>query len=133
MTKLPRFRFSLATLLLVVSWSAVMLWMNTTPCVVNRDQPTETLELLTAYYGWPWAYALKVVLVGIGGELPPISGVDVKWWPWALVGDAVVGVLLVALLTWALKYLWRHAKHVFRRAESLPPAAANVQVPTQPQ
>jgi hypothetical protein len=120
MTKLPRLRFSLATLLLVVSWSAVMLWVNTTPCVVNRDQPTETLELWGAYYGWPWAYNLGIILVGIGGERPPINRVDVKWWPWAMVGDAVVGVLLVALLTWGSGYLWRRVRHGFRRAESTP-------------
>jgi hypothetical protein len=123
MTKLPRFRFSLATLLLLVSWSAVVVWINIMPCVVHRDQPTETLELLAAYYGWPWAYALKIILVGIGGERPPISGVDVQWWPWALVGDAVVGILLVATLTWGSGLVVRRVKHVFRRVESPPPAA----------
>ena len=123
MTKLPRFRFSLATMLLMMAWSAVVVWINITPCVAYRDQPTETLELLTAYFGWPWAYALKIVLVGIGGERPPIDQVDVTWWPWALAGDAVVGVLLVAMLTWGSGFVVRRVKHVFRRVESPPPAA----------
>ena len=110
MTKLARFRFSLATMLLMVAWSAAVVRMNTTPrfTVIEIFAPKGyTGNLPGPYtlrgYGWPWACASYRT--------------HLEWSCRALVGDAVVAVLLVTVLTWSSRHLWRRIKRVFCPAE----------------
>lgn len=104
MTKLARYQFSLATMLLVAMWSAVGLWMNTTEYVVPWFVPPDC-EFERSVYGLPWYY----------WSAKPYA----HWRQWALAGDAVIGVLLVVVLTWGSTLLLRVAKHVFRPTSRL--------------
>lgn len=114
MTKLPRFRFSLATLLLLVSLSAVVVWLNATAGEVRVDDPNAPFGpgYRSLHYGWPLTYAWDVCRI----NAPP-NGVHFVWYSWALVFDTAVGILLVAMLTWGSGFLVR-VKHVFRRANN---------------
>jgi len=116
-TRLPQIRFSLATLLLAVVWSAVVVWLNTTAGEVRVDDPNAPFGpgYRWLHYGWPLAYACDVCRINV-----PPNGVHFGWYPWALVGDVVVGVLLVTVLTWGSGFVVRGAKHVFRRDEPPP-------------
>jgi hypothetical protein len=113
-TKSARFRFSLATMLLVVTWFAVVLGIMTRSRVQLMRLPGRDLEIVITYYGWPWVCAVDERW-RIG---PPGSYLSFSYW--RLVGDAVVGLLLVSVLTWSSRYLWRRAKHGFRRPQSPP-------------
>jgi hypothetical protein len=120
-TKLARFRFSLAALLLLVMWSAVVLWLNTTPGEVRENNPNVAFGpgYRWLHYGWPLTYAWDVCRL-----YAPPNGVHFAWYSWALVVDTVVGILLVAVLTWGSGDLWRRVKHIYRCVKS-PPANAN--------
>lgn len=103
MTKLARLRFSLATLMLVLLWSAVVLGIVT----ASRDEllKFDGHEVWITYYGWPWVCAVdERSRIGPSSHHPAFVGP----WCWRLIGDAVVGLLLVAVLTWGSWYLWRH-------------------------
>jgi hypothetical protein len=47
------FQFSLRTLLIVMAWSAVVVWMNTTP---HYSEASTSFSRVT--FGWPWTYNL---------------------------------------------------------------------------
>ena len=111
-----RFRFSLATLLLAVAWSAIVIRIEATPVVtlqllfprpnsppiMNHDHgPT---HLPWVHLGWPFWYASG------------IKGLPLHTRPWALAADATFGAVLVAALTWVSGCLWRGIKYVFQRA-----------------
>jgi hypothetical protein len=111
-TKPYRFRFSLATLLLAVVWSAGVVWLNTTPRVMivkipeasGKDplgRPWHQMLIPIAQWGWPWVYAGTFQRRPLPRCPPGITA------PWALVGDVAVGSLLVAVLTWASSLLLR--------------------------
>jgi hypothetical protein len=120
-TKFLRFRFSLATLLLATAWSAVMVWINIMPRLVDPDYlPGEFLPRLVQY-GWPWCYAwtfavcrLPVQLPNLPVELPDL-GARLYWSGWSFTGDAGVGLLLVVVLTWASSQLLRRVTARLRR------------------
>ena len=115
MTRLAHFRFSLGTLLLAVAWSAVVVWLNITAGEVQVDDPNAPFGpgYRWLHYGWPWTYAWDVCRL----HVPP-NGVHFAWYSWVLVLDTVVGILIVAVLTWASGYLSRRVKHVYRRVKS---------------
>jgi hypothetical protein len=115
MTRPTRFRFSLSTLLLAVVWSAVVVWLNTTAGEVRVDDPNAPFGpgYRWLHYGWPLAYAWDVCPINV-----PPNGVHFAWYSWALVGDAAVGVLMVAVLTWGSRFVVRRVKHVFSRANN---------------
>jgi hypothetical protein len=57
-TRLIRFRFSLATLLIAMAWSGVAVWVNVTPRLVSGytfiDLDSECVRDGGVYlYGWP--------------------------------------------------------------------------------
>jgi len=94
LTHLARFRFSLTTLLLVVTWSAAVLWMNTSPN--EHWWPPNLIYCLT---GYPWVYAKYATTSGHGLA----EAGDVSWNFTGLAGDCAVGLLLVTALTWGSK------------------------------
>jgi hypothetical protein len=91
--KLPRFRFSLATLLIAVTWSAVVVWMNVTPRAWERGVGR----------GYPLFYT-SIFAIHYFEYEPPCY-----WDSWSLAWDAVIALLLVVVLTWVSKFLLRHA------------------------
>lgn len=95
-----RIRFSLGTLMLVVMWFAVGLWMNTMPHVETIRYPHGSIPC--EFFGWPFTYGIQVV-----GEPRTFEMVY-----WASVGDVIVCMLLVAGLTWISKSLLRRAGHL---------------------
>ncbi|MCY2987006.1 MAG: hypothetical protein NTY19_03950 [Planctomycetota bacterium] len=114
-----RFQFSLATLLIAMAWSGVAVWMNTREHVERLHIPDhDALKLCNVYRGWPWAYTRAVGDVGLGGDRPG-NAENVGWWPWKLAGDAVVGVLFVAMLTWGSSQLLRRVGARLRRRKAV--------------
>ena len=115
MTKQARFQFSLSTFMLVVLWSAVVLGIITQ----HRVQlwKLNVQEIVVTYYGWPLVCAVDE-RTRIGPPSHYLSFVGP--WYWRLVGDVVVGLLLVSVLTWGSGYLLRRATHGFRRPQSPP-------------
>lgn len=120
MIKSVRLRFSLATLLLVVSWSAPVLWLNTTALVpppLDDSDNNECSGIADIGFGWPWEYTRTLVGCVDSYQRVRVEPAMLSNYR-ALVGDAVVGILLVAVLTCTSAFLLRRASHVFRRAES---------------
>jgi hypothetical protein len=113
-TRRIRFRFSLATLLLAVSWFAGAVWMNVTPRVDLVHIPDHSaLRILCTCHGWPWTLHYGYDFLAPSGHLPLIpSGV---WRCWALAGDIAVGLLLVVVLTWGSNQLLRRVGARLRR------------------
>jgi hypothetical protein len=116
-TPTPRRRwlqFSLRTLLIVVAWSAVVVWMNTTP---HYSEASTSSSRVT--FGWPWTYNLGYRFSSESFYSDARNRYTVPKLPlykrvnyWAVVADVAVGVLLVTALTAA-------SEGVFRR---VPPA-----------
>ena len=109
-----RFRFRLATLLLLVAWSAVALWLNVTPRVSSYEVAADTFffgvkgndafERHVARWGWPCCYAGDSSSQRASlSRLPPDGQIDYR----ALFLDTAVGVLLVAALTWGSSQVLR--------------------------
>jgi hypothetical protein len=130
-TRLPRFRFSLMTLLLAITWSGVVAWMNVTPrldfsCFTNVEYednglPPESWSAPgAAEYGWPWAYGLCCGLFHPADELPRLQMGMIGRYR-ALAGDVAVGVLLVAVLTWGSSQLLRRVGARLRRRPASKP------------
>ncbi len=115
MTKQARFQFSLSTFMFVAMWSAVVLGIITQHRVQTLKLNGQ--EIVLAYYGWPIVCAVdERTRVGP----PHYSFSFVGPWYWRLVGDVVVCLLLVSVLTWGSGYLLRRATHGFRRPQSPP-------------
>lgn len=120
MTKRPRFQFSLATLLLMLAWSGVVLGIIAKSRVDLLQ--FDGHEYWITYYGWPFVCAIdERTRVG-----PPIDYFSfVGPWCWRLLGDAVVGLLLVSMLTWGSRYLWVRFQHGVRCPQP-PPVLATL-------
>jgi hypothetical protein len=119
----PRFarpQFSLATLLIAMAWSAVVVWINTLPRVTLREFPgpgisaTPTPSKLVGWHpsyiplvtwGWPCGYRTTIL------NFRPPRTVSAG----ALFTDAGVGLLLVVVLTWTSSLLLRRAGSRLRR------------------
>jgi len=108
--RLPRFRFSLATSLLVIAWSAVVLRLNTRPHESYQlDYDIEQLRHVTLLeIGWPWRHLHFLAIDGVAFYEPFVPDY------WALAGDTVVGILFVALLTWGSAFFLRRAGRLLR-------------------
>ena len=103
--RLARPRWTLGTMLLVVGWSAVVVWLNVRPRVEYEA---------SVKYGYPWtSYVepwepLRTSDSGPGyviNELVPPPQYDIRYWH--LAANIAIGLLAVALLTFASKYLVR--------------------------
>ncbi len=121
-----RFRFSLATLLLLVAWSAVALWMNVTPRVSSHQvaagtwvfgvEVSEAFERHVARWGWPCCYAADSSFERASlSRLPPRGQIDYR----ALFLDIAVGVLLIGALTWGSSQVLRRVGVRLRRRSAL--------------
>ena len=118
MSRLLRPQFSLATLLIAMAWSAVVLWLNTTPHQREPSFPVVLFPKVFSQYGWPWICLWTIrefqSLVDFSrlnlGE-PLHSG----WYHWSLLGDIAVGLLLVVVLTWISSLLLRRVISRLRR------------------
>jgi hypothetical protein len=114
-----RFRFILASLLLAVTWSGVAVWVNITPrfrgfthvTYGDNELPPESWS---AEYGWPWTYRLCNGFFDSPHDLPRLQAEMVSGYS-ALSGDIAVGLLLVAVLTWASSQLLRRVADRLRR------------------
>ena len=111
-----RAKWTLGTTLLVVTWSPVMVWLNVRPRTVGSIFGTIPL------YGWPWTYAIQF---SADPNVPPGFSTDsiYRYWPFA--ANTAIGLLAVAVLTFASKYLLRAITAALRAFMSKPPPANN--------
>jgi len=105
----------MGTMLLIVGWSAVVVWLNVRPRIYGlymvgslTPAPKEPTGTCFVEYGYPWAC----------------------WFTWgeaftihyrALAGNIAIGLLAVAVLTFASKYLVRAIVAGLRAFLSKPP------------
>jgi len=98
-------------MLLVVGWSAVVVWLNVRPRVYDGvDDPREGSYHRPEYfvrYGFPWAIAYR--LGRYEGSSFRILDYEYQpyYRPWPLAANIAIGLLAVAVLTFASKYLLR--------------------------
>jgi hypothetical protein len=106
MARLARPQFSLATLVLAMAWSAVVVWLNVTPRLDFPNYVPGDLRIGKVECGWPLGYAWIFATDPLPPQLP---GPELRWYwsGWSLTGDFVVGALLVVVLTWASNLLLR--------------------------
>lgn len=113
--RLVRPKWTMGTILLIVGWSAVVIWLNVTPrfgryCLLAR--------LASVHYGYPW----DCIVAGWDSDsAPPYTSNRFGWartpvFPkpsehqvhyWPLAGNMAIGLLAVAVLTFASRYLVR--------------------------
>jgi hypothetical protein len=110
----------LATLLIAMAWSAVMVWMNTTPRLTAAEPPfvrPRGMYFHLANWGWPFKYTdtTAELLPEPRPRFPPFGITR----PWALAGDVLVGVLLVVVLTWGSNQLLRRVGARLRRRKAV--------------
>jgi hypothetical protein len=120
-------QFSLATLLIAMAWSGVAVWVNITPRVRSEeiiniiDLPGVRFQYYDARWGWPCYYAGDSSTDRTSlSQLPTHGRIHYR----AMLLDAVVGVLLVVVLTWASSQLLRRVTSRLRRGR-LPPCSTN--------
>ncbi len=122
-----RFQFSLRKLMLAVAWSAVVMSVNLIPRFGETAYPLTRPSIgptLAVAYGLPWKYVETYHPRDYDWSLlsrDEPSRVDS--YP-ALSGDIAVGLLLVAVLTWASSLLLRRVTSRLRRGR-LPPGSTN--------
>lgn len=127
MARFIRPQFSLATLLIAMAWSGVVVWINIKPhAIVARRltqlAPTEEF-FLEAECGCPFCHLTKI---GISSSPDRFEAgfTDVSWHYWALAADVAVGVLLVVVLAWASSQLLRRVTSR-RRRRRIPPRSTS--------
>ena len=101
--RLVRPKWTLGTMLIFVAWSAVVGWLNCRLRVKHYD--IEGIRLYSPRFGFPYPMTYGV----LNSDRPtltrfhPEHGLD----SWALAANAAIGLLAVAVLTFASKYLAR--------------------------
>jgi len=122
-TRLIRFRFSLATLLIAMAWSGVAVWVNVLPRFRgfshanfgDNGLPPESWSTPgAAEYGWPLTYGLCYGFFDSPHDLPRLQAEMISGYH-ALAGDVAVGLLLVVVLTWGSNQLRRRIGARLRR------------------
>jgi len=107
--RLVRPKWTLGTMLLIVGWSAVVVWLNVRPHppYPRSDGPSPAVGLWVFQYGCPWKYGTQITAVNSGHpvrfRLDDLVIADY----WRLAGNIAIGLLSVAVLTFASKYLVR--------------------------
>jgi len=95
-------------MLLVVGWSAVVVWLNVTPRIMGSVPDEEYLVPAVVQYGCPWSYAGCFTMLTHGHWIGyPSFRPQMTHSYWPLAGNIAIGLLAVAVLTWASKYLVR--------------------------
>jgi len=120
--RLVRPKWTLGTMLLVVGWSAVVVWLNAQPRHVGTLTFSTRGEELTDnmfQYGCPWSNA--TVSHTDSRLLRSRVGSDFTIHYPQLAGNIAIGLLAVAVLTFASKYLVRAIVAGLRRLLSKPP------------
>ncbi len=111
--RLVRPRWTLGTMLLVVGWSSLVVWLNVRPRVKYIRNQWESVVVSECEYGCPWTYASDFDLLASSPHRFRLTdGVfthDIihDTWNWPLAGNIAIGLLAVAVLTFASKYLVR--------------------------
>jgi hypothetical protein len=123
MARFARPQFSLATLLIAMAWSAVVVWLGIEPRFVgfshvnfgDNGLPPESWRIPgAAAYGLPWTYGLCYGFFDSPLDLPRLQAEMICDYR-ALTGDITVGVLLIAVLTWGSSHLLRRVGARLRR------------------
>jgi len=109
----------MGTMLLVVGWSAVVVWLNTKP------RRTNVLPDRYDYgCGFPWLYDFELVLwedPAYGYEFRPPRFLQYPFRYPALLANIAIGLLAVLVLTFASKCLLRAIVAGLRAFMSKPP------------
>ena len=105
-TRRLRPKWTLGTMLLVVGWSSVVVWLNVTPRV--RHLPLLASEELVCKrdYGFPLTYAYATYLHPHTEPCPPLGfhlGILSTCDYSALVQNIAKGLIAVVILTWTSK------------------------------
>ncbi len=128
--RLVRPKWTLGTMLLVVGWSAVVVWLNVRATAAS-DLPTGDVYMPVAIrYGYPLCYAASFTMVSGNSpnpqrKLPSIELSELHRYHYhsypALTANIAIGLLAVAVLTFASKYLVRAIVAGLRAFMSKPP------------
>jgi len=108
--RLVRPKWTLGAMLLIVGWSAVVVWLNVRPRCYNQYLYVNGREEYVCWveYGCPWAYTSTHHIHDPRDEKPPsrlhATYIDSYW---RLGGVVAIGLLAVAVLTFASRYLVR--------------------------
>jgi hypothetical protein len=113
----------MGTLLLIVGWSSVVVWLNVRPRVDSRVvftrittgfKPPESVTF-NEQYGWP-----LTVAVGLRFDKPPARQ-PYPGYKWHLAANIAIGLLAVTVLTFASRYLLRRMVSGLRAVFGKPP------------
>ncbi len=108
--------WTIGTLLIVVAWSSAVVWLNIRPRTDSRAVfTTHTTSFnppvsvtFTEEYGWPFTVA-----VGFRVDKPPARQLYPRYKK-HLAGNAIIGMMAVAVLTFLSKYLLNRIMFAFR-------------------
>lgn len=104
-TRRLRPKWTIGTMLLVVGWSSVVVWLNVRPDIGYDDPLFELTEHYHVVYGHPWIYAHRKTPATIPQESIRLRPGDVFSY-WRLAGNVVVGMLAVTVMTCISSYLF---------------------------
>ena len=121
--RLVRPKWTVGTMLLVVGWSAVVVWLNVRPHppYPRIDGPSPAVGLWVFQYGCPWKYATQITAVNSGHPLRFRLDDLVIAEYWRLAAALAIGLIAVAVLTWASKCLARAFTVALRALFGKPP------------
>jgi len=117
-------KWTIGTMLIFVGWSSVVVWLNIRPNVACMSDPKEEGPIIAAvWYGCPWSYAAGFTVgtrtaQGQRIRLPSVCTIDSHL---ALAGNIAIGLLAVAVLTFASRYLLRRMVSGLRAVFGKPP------------
>ena len=130
--RLVRPRWTMGTMLLIVGWSAVVVWLNVRPRIEYLPIPGQEDVVYHASFGCPWTYAFDLDFFA---SSPPRFGLSEALthdtWVWPLTGNTAIGLLAVAILTFASEYLLRGIVSGLRAFVGKPPPS-NTEGPERP-
>jgi hypothetical protein len=117
-------RWTISTLLLVVAWSSVVVWVNISPRFaysVRCPSKDETgYNYVAVYvYGYPWHFASTNHFSSSYLDSPPPFSPEYlrHRFYWNLAGDVGIGVVAITVLTLVSSYLMRHTIFVCGKAD----------------
>ena len=123
--RLARPKWTLGTMLLIVGWSAVAVWLNVRPRVHDGVEDTYLVDLRTTYYfvtyGFPWTVATRLCFhEGSSIRIESAAEFEPSYRRWPLAANIAIGLVAVAVLTLASKYLLRAILSGLRRLFAKP-------------
>ena len=143
--RLVRPKWTLGTMLLIVGWSAVVVWLNVRPRTYEVEAYNYATREPTLYHLAMYGYPLNAAYRswhseenqdlpddswGLIGSIKRSDAVPISLLPsecqlnhWRLAANIAIGLLAVAVLTFASKYLVRAIVAGLRSLLSKPPPA----------